>query len=112
MMLIKIHRGDDVYEMHEGVRVSFLGQGRAIEIPAEEDHEFSMADRFPVGQNFTHVVYTTPPIEPKDTANHPRIRLVRWVEWYHPERDEKHLLVTDGEVYLCNDRGDTIEALR
>lgn len=115
MMFIKAHCGDGVFDVYEGERISFLGQGCAVEIPAEEDAEregyhFSVDERFPVGQDYTHVVYTAPPLEPERDGN--RIRLVRWVQWYHPVREECHLLVSDGEIYLLNERGDTVEALR
>lgn len=118
MMLVKVHCGDGVYDLYEAEGLSFLGQGCALEIPAEEDmeergHRFSVDERFPAGQDCTHVVYTAPPLAPSDRdAGDPRIRLVRWVAWYTPGKDEKHLLVTDGPVFLCNERGDTVEALR
>lgn len=36
---------------------------------------------------------------------------VRWVSWSDAE-DYSHMLVTGSPVYICNDQGDTIEALR
>lgn len=111
MMLIKAHRGDGVYDLYEADRVSFLTQGCAIEIPAGH-HPFSEDERFPSGWEFCHVVYPDDQVLRPDGPDSEAIRLVRWVQWFHPTREECHLLVTDGAVYICNEQGDTIEALR
>lgn len=37
---------------------------------------------------------------------------VRWVEWQHPETGEHMMLITDRSVFICNDQGDTVEALK
>lgn len=109
-MIVKAYSGDGSWELFEAERISFLGQGSAVEVP-EDDHAFHEDGRFPLGWSALHFRDTREPHRPDPDSGDVPFRLMRWVMWFDPHDDECHLLVTDGPVYICNDSGDTVEAL-
>lgn len=104
MLLIKAHHpADDSFEFFEAAGdLLFLDGGATVAISAGDDNSLS-DHRFPQAA-WTHVVFTEPG-EPGQS------RYVRWIRWRDVGGDS-HRLITDAAVYICNDRGDTIEALR
>lgn len=113
-MIVKAHLGDGHWGLWEAeFDLTFLGHNCFIDVPVvhEEntDHDYWSDDRFPLPgpEGLIHVHYT----QSRDDGDPPKdMHLMRWVRWY--TAGQTHLLITDGPVYICNDRGDTIEALR
>lgn len=113
MMYVKANTGGGHWDLYEAERISFLGQGSAIEVP-DADHAYSEDDRFPNGWEYLHLLRVHEPLRaPRqdDGDIPPPFRLVRYVRWFDPRADECHLLVTDGPVFIMNAEGRTIEAM-
>lgn len=111
MMIVKVHDRDATWEMWEADELRFLGPHQVIEVPTKHndragDFTYGEDERFPYADTY-HVV------ELFDTDAEGRpvdARFVRWV-WWRDVKGEMHLLITDGPVYICNSRGDTVESL-
>lgn len=112
MMIVKICARDATWEMWEAAdEIRFLGPHSVIEVPTQHHDQagefcYGEDDRFPYADHY-HV------IELFDTDAEGRPvpeRFVRWVSW-RDVRDQQHTLITDGPVYICNSRGDTVENL-
>lgn len=116
-MIVKAYQGDGRWQLWSATDLEFLGQPTMIEVP-DGDHAYSEDDRFPKGWEYLHHLRTQDPYEEGESGDseHPgttrRFRFERWVKWTDPADGERHILVTDGPVYICNDDGQTIEALR
>lgn len=113
-MIVKAYADDGRWDLWEGERMSFLGQGNAISVD-DVEHRYSDDIRFPDGWEYFHLYRIGTPLCDPVTVEDPdpqAFRLVRWVKWFDPREGEWHLLVSDGPVFICNDRGDTVEALR
>lgn len=112
MMLVKAHSNDwtegpacwELYEAHSDLR--YLSRDQVIDVPVG-DYDFSEDTRFPYS-NITHVttLHKTDAVGNKQPNYH-----LRWVLWRDAD-GQLHKLITDAPVYILNDRGDTIEALR
>lgn len=113
-MIIKAHLGDGVWGMWEAeFDVTFLGHHCFIDVPVG-DHDYWSDERFPLPgpEGLIHVHHTEASDDRGlDGGDSPKVgHVMRWVRWR--TEGQTHLLITDGPVYICNDQGDTIEALR
>jgi len=111
-MIIKAYAADGAWNLYEGTDVEYLGDSNYIQL-AEGDHDLQADDRFPLtGDDIVHLLQTGAVLDDSHAKDGP-YRLVRWVKWFdHRDRTRRTVLITDGPVYICNDRGDTVEALR
>jgi hypothetical protein len=108
-MIIKAYAGDGVWNLYEGTDVEFLGDSNYVQL-AEGDPDLQ---HFPLtGDDVVIVIKAGAALDDNHAKDGP-YRLVRWVKWFdNRDRTRRTVLITDGPVYICNDRGDTIEALR
>ena len=114
MFIIKAYEGDGAWALWEADRVSLLGPNQTVEVELDDDGRPQIAgDQIPsTGANDERYVLTPGAVNRLDGSDEsPRqVRYMRWIEW---DLAGAHtLLVTDGPVFVCNDRGDTVEALR
>lgn len=111
MMLVKAARGDGSWEMFEAPSgLSYLGTHNLIAVP-DGDHDFFEDERFPHAERI-HVL-TQDAIVLGDSTSKQDTILVRWVRWENQDSEPwSELLVSAHPVYVCNERGDTVEALR
>jgi hypothetical protein len=111
-MIIKAYAGDGQWNLYEGTDVEYLGAGSLVQV-TEGDHELQRDERFPLtGDDVVHFLQTGAVLDDSHATDGP-YRLMRWVKWFdHRDRTRRTVLITDGDVFICNDRGDTIEALR
>lgn len=106
MMLIKTHLGDGNWVMFEAhSELEYLGNNCAIELTVDDDTNLWKDSRFPThGVDEIHC-WITP-----DTADM-NPAFVGWIKWR--DRDwTRHMLVHQHPVFICNDRGDTVESIR
>lgn len=105
MLLVKTHVGDGAWKIFEADRdVEWLGSHAMIEIPAHDDHDFWEDERFPTDDTGTlHM--------PECHVLEVRSRFVHWAKWFDA-KGVGHILITSDPIFICNDRGDTIEAIR
>lgn len=110
MMLVKAARGDGSWELFEaGSELSYLDSHHQISVLATEDYEYGSDERFP-SRSLTYIFDKGAPVlkvKGKDD-----VILVRWVRWWCNKRGESMLLITAHAVFICNEQGDTVEALR
>lgn len=118
-MIVKAYTGDGCWEMWQALgSVQFLGHHTEIAVkvldPDILDHDFWADARFPtddVGMMMFHPVgqaFCEGGTDQDTTCT----RFFGWVKWYDTGASDTLMLVTDGPVYICNDAGDTIEAIR
>jgi hypothetical protein len=103
---------DGAWVLHQtDTNVRFLGSGSRIEITGE-DHDVVEDVNLPRpidpdGWHTIHTVLTSPVLASSEHRDH---RLCSWVAW--TKDGEDHLLITDSPVFICNDEGKTVEAIR
>jgi hypothetical protein len=114
-MFVKFHTGGGWRIVDAGVDVRHIHQHGRIEVPdGDYDWGRAIADGdlpLPTTGEWADVIVValTSPIA--DDKHERPYRLCRWVTWTD-HRGGDVLLITDSAVFVCNDRGDTIEALR
>lgn len=116
MLLVKALAENDAWEVFEAHKhLRYLGNRYFIEIPifvndnAYLEHDIGRVttDQLPPAD----ITHFTCLMNPNDQDVETTKGLFHWVTW-RDQFDETHRLVTDGPVYICNERGDTIESLR
>lgn len=110
MLLIKTYAGNgswDLREAESGLR--HLGSHN-LEIAKDRDHDFWADDRYPThGVTQLHVFVLTADEGGKHDANG---ALCRWVVYTDPNDHRCQMVIANTPIYICNERGDTIESLR
>jgi hypothetical protein len=111
-MIIKAYAGDGAWNLYEGTDVEYLGDSSHVHL-TEGDDELQTDERFPLTGDDVVVVIKAGAALNDDREEGGPYRLVRWVKWFdRRDRTRRTVLITDGPVYICNDRGDTVERLR
>jgi hypothetical protein len=116
-MIIKANVGEGGWRLFDDAsQVEFLDRQSHI-VVAEGDHDFKSDERFPSPSNgdanhLIHVVQLQEPIQNTHFQGYGTepYRLMRWVTWR--TGTTYHSLITDSEVFILNDQGATVEALR
>lgn len=113
MMIVKAASGGGAWEMWEATHeLRFLGPQNVIAVPSKHSpkvggYAYGEDTRFPWADSH-HVIE----LFDTDAEGNPVDELfVRWVTW-RDRNDRPHILITDGPVYICNERGDTVERLQ
>lgn len=107
-MIIKTRLNNGAWKVFQGLDVEYLDRRSKIELPSDlivDDILHGEVSGLPSDWDTIHVD------EPFSTNDSP-ITMGKWVKWEDPETGEINLLVTCNEVYVCNDEGQTLEALR
>lgn len=119
MMLIKHHVGHGAWHLHEahdgieysGPHITFEvyakskdGPRYQLEVADGSDFWSAHLDQIPRHDCEAEVVLLSLHGNPQRTY----VRLMSWING----SGERELLVTDAPVFVCNEHGDTVEALR
>jgi hypothetical protein len=115
-MIIKAYAGDGSWNLYEGTDVEYLGPQNYVHVSfpdGREDGGYSTDERFPTtGDDVLHIIHSGAVLADSHATDGP-YRLMRWVKWFdHRDRTRRTVLITDGPVFICNDRGDTVESIR
>lgn len=106
-MIIKTYTGDGSWDLRQSTgNVRHLGAPNVVSIP-DRNHDFWADERFPTnGVDVLHILVL--PDGKKDKKG----LLVRWVVFTDPTDHQTQMIVANTPIFICNDRGDTVESLR
>lgn len=110
-MMIKANIGNGEWKLFQaGTDVEFQSSQKFTDVEPDYDYDYWSDDRFPKpDEGGRFYVYYPSYEESGQIMDNGRIG-VRWVTWVN--QDARQTLVTDGPVYILNDQGTTVEALR